>query len=1163
MSDAVVPGSAPFSRAERFRAAIEQEHQHIHWNRGQQPEIHEVSLAGAEEKGHVECSEATEEPWLRFTKHDYIGLALSGGGIRSATFNLGLLQGLARKGVLEKIDYLSTVSGGGYVGGFWTAWRRKNPGHTEIFPGADAAPGATQTTPEPGAIRHLREFSRFLMPRMGLTQPDMWGAIGEVLGGALMSLSLTFAAISTGLIALGWLFGDIFSAFLGSSPLPAYLGGAIFVVQLLALLAVWELRWQKREFPENLRAGNFRRWFFPGLLSAILAALACFWLVRFLQLPALEVSHFTAFRILGAHPELALATVGAYLATALTLNFGRNLLTRLARQYSDLERTLDAFRRCENRLAAFAATALIVGVAWIFAVFIWDWAESGAALVLGSAVVLGGLSTIFGLAAASAFSGVEETVHVSKHIMAAITRCLAPIAAFSLLVVAVLVALALDATGSWLALVLPLVVTVALVALFDPERHGLHDFYRGRIARAYLGATARPAANRFSAEQRFETGHPPPTDDVRLFQAERKDETPVQPVRGPVHLICCAANDLGADPLPNLRRGACSGVLSQFGFDLRGVRSRSRDLMLSSALTASAAAFNPQMGTRSVESGWCVGFMLAALNLRLGLWLPSPVAIEERLAGNPLRARLAGSGVFLAELLQVTSTSDPYQVHLSDGGHFENLGLYELIRRHCRYIIVSDAGCDERVAFDDLGNAIRRIREDFGVEIDLDVSALHPGANGRSSQHMASGTIHFDGFDGFDKGTILYIKTSLTGDEPRDILQYHVRNEKFPHESTGDQFYDEAQWESYRRLGEHIAHSAFGFIVTKADVNTWRAESIFWRAKARWNALPVETAERGLAMTAASRELEQDLRVNGPAHLRAEFFPEAGWVAAGKPASEEENQALFQLMQVVCLMEEAWSATKDGAYFTHHQAEGWRAYCERWAATPSFRRWWPALSAMTSPHFRRFAEDFFELGLEDQPLAKPLDPLRRGAENASLSIRTHSLRQLPTEVMEGLTARELAVVRPLRLPELLAAREYTMVVEYLLTLDACQPAPQVLQVGLAFIELLPGSSRLEATWNDQDVFVPRAYVGSGVVARFLKRILEELQHRCVREEKFGCLFRVKIARPSEGRRDHVARTMLASRIDFYKSCGFNYTDLNDAAFVRLEYQIEAGGKGGS
>jgi hypothetical protein len=149
----------------------------------------------------------------------------------------------------------------------------------------------------------------------------------------------------------------------------------------------------------------------------------------------------------------------------------------------------------------------------------------------------------------------------------------------------------------------------------------------------------------------------------------------------------------------------------------------------------------------------------------------------------------------------------PCDVHLSDGGHFENLGLYELVRRHCRFIIVSDCGADPEYKFDDLGAALRRIRTDFGVEIDIDISPLIPGPNGRATQHMAVGTIYYD--QASDLGILLLFKPNLLGEEPDDVQQYRRRNTAFPQEPTGDQFYDEAQWESYRRLGEHAARSPF------------------------------------------------------------------------------------------------------------------------------------------------------------------------------------------------------------------------------------------------------------------------------------------------------------------------------------------------------------------
>jgi len=117
----------------------------------------------------------THEPWVRFTARDYFGLALSGGGIRSATFNLGLLQALDEKEVLDSVDYLSTVSGGGYVGGFWSAWLLRGTSRENLprgaFPRPETNPKPAKNSPldprEPGQIRHLREYSRFIIPRIG------------------------------------------------------------------------------------------------------------------------------------------------------------------------------------------------------------------------------------------------------------------------------------------------------------------------------------------------------------------------------------------------------------------------------------------------------------------------------------------------------------------------------------------------------------------------------------------------------------------------------------------------------------------------------------------------------------------------------------------------------------------------------------------------------------------------------------------------------------------------------------------------------------------------------------------------------------------------------------------------------------------------------------
>jgi len=147
-------------------------------------------------------------------------------------------------------------------------------------------------------------------------------------------------------------------------------------------------------------------------------------------------------------------------------------------------------------------------------------------------------------------------------------------------------------------------------------------------------------------------------------------------------------------------------------------------------------------------------------------------------------------------------------VYLSDGGHFENMGMYELVRRRCTLIMVSDAEQDENLAFGGLANALRKCRSDFGVEIDIDVSRIRKDpTTGYSSQHCAVGTIHYPETPKGERvtGTLVYVKTSLTGDEPTDVLEYRARQNSFPHQTTADQFFDESQFESYRRLGYHVA----------------------------------------------------------------------------------------------------------------------------------------------------------------------------------------------------------------------------------------------------------------------------------------------------------------------------------------------------------------------
>jgi hypothetical protein len=205
--------------------------------------------------------------------------------------------------------------------------------------------------------------------------------------------------------------------------------------------------------------------------------------------------------------------------------------------------------------------------------------------------------------------------------------------------------------------------------------------------------------------------------------------------------------------------------------------------------------------------------LMTLLNVRLGYWAPTP----NRNQWHTAQARL-WPFYTLREFLSETNDLSSY-CYLSDGGHFDNTGLYSLVERGCRCIVMADCSGDPERCFADLGNAVRRCRLDFEAEIKLDVTPLLRSAKDDpyAQQHAVAGRIvysekHFqalglsDTSESARTGTIVYIKPGLLkGDQglPVDVRQYAFENGSFPHQSTANQWFDEAQFESYRRLGQH------------------------------------------------------------------------------------------------------------------------------------------------------------------------------------------------------------------------------------------------------------------------------------------------------------------------------------------------------------------------
>jgi hypothetical protein len=241
-------------------------------------------------------------------------------------------------------------------------------------------------------------------------------------------------------------------------------------------------------------------------------------------------------------------------------------------------------------------------------------------------------------------------------------------------------------------------------------------------------------------------------------------------------------------------------------------------------MAISGAAASPNMGYHSSPS---ITLLLALFNVRLGWWLGNPgeAGEESYRSDGP---KWAAKPLFYEAFGQTTDQSR--YVYLSDGGHFENLGLYEMVRRRCRFIVVIDAGCDPKFAFEDLGNAVRKIYIDLGIRIQfrgLQALCNHPDAADGSREtipYYAVGSIDYKDADGgapADDGHILYIKPAYHGTEGAGIRSYATAHRTFPHESTADQWFTESQFESYRSLGLDVANTILGDAAVRAILESF------------------------------------------------------------------------------------------------------------------------------------------------------------------------------------------------------------------------------------------------------------------------------------------------------------------------------------------------------
>ncbi len=835
-----------------------------------------------------------------------VGFGLSGGGIRSATFTLGFFQALARAGLLRHVDYLSTVSGGGYFGAFLGQLFRR----PEVVTGVDDVEAilAGQPSSRPdsandiertrrGILSYLRENGRYLSPR----------GTGDLLLGAavllrnLVSVHLVlamFVLLALLLAQLAYL--PIAPAVAGTAttitawPLSPYL----YLAGLTVVFAAWPTGWAywlighprsvpRREFIANLG---------PPVLLLLLSLAA-------LAVGATGVDNATALLLGGTAGSLVAATV------LLIFLFTDRALLRLVESGTGSGEDESAVHvaaarsgvsRAFLRALSVAAALLLLGLVDTAGGLLAGWSADEAAT--GQLTALA--ATLAGILAGAQrlIARIVPETHERPAIPLAVAALLLALGLLSVYLV-IMAALAHGLTGargvlitgdaaearSGFAFGAVLILTV-LVACFGNSmaflnRSGHHALYMARLTRAYLGASnPRRHGGADSTVLRVQPGD---NTSLQAYHRLAADETNDRArAAAPLHLVNVTVNETidGHSQIQQRDRGGTTLAFGPCSLSV-GIRhhavfapgsahvpdspvsvfpdnatdpgyrvfayAREDDadpaytgepLSLGNITAISGAAVSTGLGSRT---SLAMSVLIGLANVRLGYWWDSGVDPDNRPCDGRPRAgwrrmftrALPVYSFLLGELLARFRGTAWRHWYLSDGGHFENLGGYELIRRRLPLIVLVDAEADPDGTFDGLAGLIRKARTDFGADIRfLDETALtdmglarrfgpleqlrhtRPLTDARNGarkghtaalceRHFALARVRYRADDGEapDEGWLVYVKPTLTGAEPADLIEYLHRHPAFPHEPTSDQFFGESQWESYRMLGEHLA----------------------------------------------------------------------------------------------------------------------------------------------------------------------------------------------------------------------------------------------------------------------------------------------------------------------------------------------------------------------
>jgi hypothetical protein len=1014
---------------------------------------------------------------------ELLGLSFSGGGIRSATFNLGVLQALAKMKMLHCFDYISTVSGGGYIGSWLATWISRAGGvkQIETFLDPDLSPNEPKVRP----IGFLREYSNYLTPSLGLLGVDTWTMIAiwmrncflnllilTISGAAVLILPLLLFRLYDYLVCkvnvadlkatslLLFLFASVFIALnlrwfaklrtdASKKPNNAFYTQPKWIRRLIVLptfasgfclsALVFRLCWEDLQFVDALSVGAI--FFLFLMLIQILAGFySCFQsnlehdvsrlrqlrsnlksLLLFLLYPALAIGVGVGSLWMIAKLNL-LSELKTESLEWVAMSWGTLILLGLLALVETIHVGLmgknlpDDRREWWGRLTAWCFIYSI-GFAAIVGLSVWgpgilDFLTSS--ITRKSGFILTWLGTTAGGIAAgkSPLSSGASTNQSS--VSRAILRFFLKVAPLvfivglflilSQAVTSILTALTgappgenlsrlthiarsseLSFPTTLLAFLLCTAVAVCFSLTVDINEFSMHHFYKNRLVRCYLGASRSETRCPNSAtgfdrddDKLLATFLPYPNPDCPA------DKDPIYD--GPMPIINATLNLVHGENLAWQQRKGASFFWTPLysGFEIpetekqcaaedNGITRQSfrqttnygypnGGIHIGTAMAISGAAANPNMGFHSSAAA---AFLMTVFDVRLGWWLGNPKSEATWQRSGPT----FGLGYLIKELLGLTNERGGF-INLSDGGHFENLGIYELVRRRCRFIVVCDAEEDLDLGFGGLGNAIRKCREDFGVKIEIDVGQIRPGADTKLSKtHCVVGKIKYPDRPGVD-GILVYLKSSLTGDEPEDVSEFKFHHPEFPHDSTANQWFTESQFESYRQLGSHVTEKTFEPAFASEDLLSRNKSAFFKTLQQFWYPPSVDVdrffTKHAAAYDALMNEIRKDPSLGD--YLDSGMFPELKATLPGKGLNSDQlnrRSAFYFCTSLIQLMENVYLDLNLEDNLTHPDNAGWIRVFTNWANNPTFREAWKFSHHAYGLTFQSWCVRNFLRGFED------------------------------------------------------------------------------------------------------------------------------------------------------------------------------------------------------